>query len=61
MRASTDGARSFWIQHSVALVFYVALGLFLKSVVINWIAGPLFPLIVLHLIPRAARHRLGVR
>lgn len=38
----------------VAFVAYVVLGLFLKSVVLNWIVGPLFLLIVLYLVPRAA-------
>lgn len=42
----------------LALVGYVALGYFVRSVVLNWIVGPLFLLIVLYLIPRAfRRHR----
>lgn len=41
----------------VAFVVYVALGYFLKSVVLNWIVGPLFLLIVLYLVPRAFRRR----
>ena len=36
------------------LVVYVALGLVLKSVVLNWIVGPLFPLVFLYLLPRWA-------
>lgn len=36
----------------VALVAYIALGLMVKSVVLNWIVGPLFPLIALYLVPR---------
>ena len=36
-----------------ALVVYVALGYFLKSVVLNWIVGPLFLLVVLYLVPKA--------
>lgn len=36
----------------VALVAYIALGLVVKSVVLNWIVGPLFPLVALYLVPR---------
>jgi hypothetical protein len=39
---------------AVLLAVYVALGLVLKSVVLNWIVGPLFPLFFLYLIPRWA-------
>ena len=37
------------------LVVYVALGFFLKSVVLNWIVGPLVPLVALYLLPRLFR------
>ncbi len=40
-----------------AMAVYVVLGVTLKSVVLNWIVGPLFPLLVLYLIPTA----LGLR
>ncbi len=43
-----------------ALVVYVALGLVVKSTVLNWIVGPLFPVLVLYVIPHAIR-RLGSR
>ena len=36
-----------------AFVVYVALGYFLKSVVLNWIVGPLFLLVVLYVVPKA--------
>ena len=39
----------------VALVVYIALGLVLKSAVLNWIVGPLFPLFALYLLPAAVR------
>ena len=42
---------------AVLLVVYVALGLVLKSVVLNWIIGPLFPLFFLYLVPRWAGRR----
>jgi hypothetical protein len=38
-----------------ALVVYVALGLVLRSVVLNWIVGPLFLLLTLYLLPLAVR------
>ena len=43
------------VRYSVALCLYVALGLALKVVVLNWIIGPLFPLVALELVPRATR------
>lgn len=36
----------------VLLVVYIALGVAVKSVVLNWIVGPIFPLIGLYLLPR---------
>jgi hypothetical protein len=39
---------------AVLLVVYVALGLVVKSVVLNWIIGPIFPLVFLYLLPRWA-------
>jgi len=39
------------------LVVYVALGYLLKSVVLNWIVGPLFLLAVLYLMPRLLGRR----
>jgi hypothetical protein len=38
-----------------ALVGYVAAGFFLKSILLNWLVGPLFLLIVLYLVPRFVR------
>jgi hypothetical protein len=37
------------------LIFYVALGVSGKTFVLNWIIGPLFPFIVLYVIPRTYR------
>ncbi len=43
---------------AVLFAVYVGLGVVLKSVVLNWIVGPLFPLVFLYLLPRAlGRHR----
>jgi hypothetical protein len=47
--------------YAVALVVYVALGLLLKAVVVNWVVGPLFPLLLLGPLPAVAgRSRLAV-
>ena len=46
------------------LVVYIALGLYLKSPVLNWIVGPLWLFGSLYLIPamvRAARTRMNRR
>jgi uncharacterized membrane protein len=59
-----DGARgpSPWLFVPV-FVLYVVLGLLAKSAVLNWIVGPLFPLLVLYVIPhlagRARRRLVG--
>lgn len=46
------------VAWAVLFVAYVGLGMALKSVVLNWIVGPLFPLLFLYLLPRAlGRHR----
>ncbi len=49
------------VAYVATLVTYVALGFFLKSVVLNWIVGPLVPLIVLYLVPRLLRSRASTR
>lgn len=43
-----------------AFVVYVALGVIVKSVVLNWIVGPTFLLLTLYALPRGLR-RLGQR
>ena len=45
--------------YALAFVAYVLLGYFLKSAVLNWLVGPLFLLIVLHLVPRAFARARG--
>jgi hypothetical protein len=35
----------------VVLAVYVVLGVFLKTIVLNWIVGPLFLVLTLHLLP----------
>lgn len=46
-----------WIV--LSFVVYVVLGFFLKSIVLNWIVGPLWLLFTLHLIPRWFRSLFG--
>lgn len=41
------------VAYVLALLAYVALGYALRSVVLNWIVGPFFLLVVLHLVPVA--------
>jgi len=45
------------VAYVAVLVVYVALGYLLRSVVLNWIVGPLFLLAVLHLVPRLVGRR----
>jgi hypothetical protein len=40
------------VWYAPVLVAYIGLGLLLKSVVLNGIVGPLFPLLVLYVVPR---------
>jgi len=40
-----------WI---VLVAVYIALGLVASSAVLNWIVGPLFPLLALWVVPRVA-------
>jgi hypothetical protein len=45
---------SVW-WYASALVLYVVIAYFFKAVLLNWIMGPLFLLVALHVIPAAAR------
>jgi hypothetical protein len=52
-----SGLRRLWAEHEegllwvLAVVLYIPLGVLLKTVVLNWLVGPLFPLLVVYLIP----------
>lgn len=50
-----------WPRWAWVLTFvsYVFLGYHLKSIVLNWIVGPLYPLLVMYLIPNLVRRVLG--
>ena len=53
---STTRPRSWpWWAWVLTLLSYVVLGYFLKSVVLNWIVGPLYPLLVMYLLPAGIR------
>jgi hypothetical protein len=43
------------ILYVVAAVIYVPAGVFLRTIVLNWMLGILFPLIVVYLIPNQIR------
>lgn len=65
------GLRRIWTDHeegllyALAAVVYVPAGVFLKSIVLNWIVGILFPVVVVAVIPsivrRAARTKVTMR
>ena len=43
------------VGFALALATYVVLGVTLKSVVLNWIVGPAYLVVVLHVIPTSLR------
>ena len=43
------------VAYVAAFVVYVALGVVLKSAVLNWIVGPVFLVVVLYLVPKVVR------
>ncbi len=49
-----------WLAFLAALASYVLLGVREKSLVLNWIVGPLYLLFAVHVIPSAVR-RIGRR
>ena len=61
--AGSDRPESPWLVlwYVTILAAYVALGLWLTSYVLNWIVGPLFPLVVIELGPRMARSLVRAR
>ncbi|HRW39320.1 MAG TPA: hypothetical protein P5254_16595 [Aquihabitans sp.] len=46
-----------WI--ALSFVVYVVLGYLYKSIFLNWIIGPTWLLLTLHVIPRGVRSLLG--
>ena len=48
--------------YATAFIVYVALGLLTRNWVLNWVVGPLFPVLALYALPRgAAMIRLRLR
>lgn len=44
-----------FLQYAAAFTAYVVLGMLTKSFVLNWIVGPLWLVLVLHVLPRSLR------
>lgn len=58
LKGLPDEVVVFW-PFVVALVSYVALGLATRSVVLNWIVGPLYLVVALWMVPRGVRRLAG--
>lgn len=63
----TSDRRRSWLRrheegalYALAAVLYIPLGVVLKTVVLNWIVGPLFPLLVVYVVPTFVRRRRGM-
>jgi len=41
--------------YALAAVLYIGLGVMARTVVLNWIVGPLFPFLVVYFVPRRIR------
>jgi hypothetical protein len=48
--AEEDGPRTvvMWV---LVLILYVVLGYWFKTVFLNWIIGPIFPFVLMYLVP----------
>ena len=61
MMADPLWARRLWRDHeegvlyAVAVAVYVPAGLLLRTIVLNWLVGLLFPLLVVHVVPTLVR------
>ena len=60
-RSSTHPEPWSWWSWVLTFLSYVVLGYLLKSVVLNWIVGPLYPLFVMYVLPTTLRGLLGGR
>ncbi len=49
------------LAYVVAMATYVALGLVFRSAVLNWIVGPLYLLVALHVLPAGLRRLRELR
>jgi len=52
MRRPVAGSKQPVASYAAVFAGYVALGLVTRNWVLNWVVGPLFPLLVLHVVPR---------
>jgi hypothetical protein len=52
---SRDRAAPGPAAYSLAFVSYVALGLWTNGLVLNWVVGPLYLVVVLYAVPQAYR------
>jgi hypothetical protein len=57
-RQAKDTLSPLWF--AVSLAVFIGLGIVLKTRILNWIYGPLFPLFFLYLVPTGARWVYGV-
>lgn len=48
-----------WWGWVLTFLSYVALGYLLRTAVLNWIVGPLYPLLVMYVLPNAIRRWFG--
>ncbi len=59
--------RRLWQEHeegvlyALAVALYIPAGYFLGELVLNWIVGITFPLVVVHLVPTGVRRAFGKR
>ena len=53
MRRIVTGPAGTLAAYSGAFVAYVVLGLVTRNWVLNWVVGPLFPVLALYVAPRA--------
>jgi NhaP-type Na+/H+ or K+/H+ antiporter len=52
-RQASDVTSPLWF--CISVVVFIGLGLWLKTRILTWIYGPLFPLFFLYVLPTAAR------
>lgn len=57
--SSTSPVSYPWWAWALCFLSYVFLGYHLRTYVLNWIVGPLYPLITMYLLPTAVRRLLG--
>jgi hypothetical protein len=53
VRPRVAGPAGTLVAYSGAFVAYVVLGLVTRNWVLNWVVGPLFPVLVLYVAPHA--------